>query len=77
MKVGAQLMSANDTNVAITIVRDITIMPKDFDDFKYLLVATCETTYFVLVVPIKTRAGSVTADNFIHRFINILAFLNY
>ena len=39
---------------------------KNFDDFKYLLVPTCEIINFVLVIPIKSRATQVIAEALIH-----------
>ena len=50
---------------------NIECMQKGFDDFKYLLVATCEISNFVLAIPIKTSALQVVAETNIHRVICI------
>ena len=47
-------------------------MQKGSNDFKYLLLATCEITNFVLAIPIKTRVDNVIAKALIHRVICIL-----
>ena len=48
---------------------DINFIPKVFDDFKYLLAATCEITSFVLAIPNKSSAAQVLSEALIHRVI--------
>ena len=49
---------------------DIIFMSKGLDNFKYLLVATCEITDFRLSMPVKSIAAHVTAEALICRALN-------
>ena len=51
---------------------NIKLMSKGFYDFKYLLVAICEITNFVLAIPDKSRATQNVAVAIIHRDLCIL-----
>ena len=50
----------------------IKFIPKGLDNFKYLLVATCEITNLVLAIWIKLKAAQVVVQALIHRPIYIL-----
>ena len=43
------------------------IYAKGFDGFKYVLVATCKITNFVLAIPIKTTVAQLAAEALIHK----------
>ena len=42
-------------------------MSKDFGDFKYLLIAACAITNFILTIPTKTLRTQVIAKTLINR----------
>ena len=46
---------------------DIKYMPKGFDNFKFLLVITCEYTNFVIAIPLKDTQARTIAEALIHR----------
>ena len=48
-------------------------MPKGFKYFKYLLVATCKITKFVIKITIKLVVDQVISEALIHRFICIFS----
>ena len=50
---------------------DIKYMPQGFDNFKFLLVVTCELTNFTLAIPLKQRTAQVVAEALLHRLICI------
>ena len=50
---------------------DIKYMPLGFDNFKYLMVVTCEYTNFVIAIALKDIQASTVADTLIHRVITI------
>ena len=56
-------------SLMVSLPVDIKIMPIGFDDFKYLLVAICEITNLVLVIPIQTEAAKDITETLIHRVI--------
>ena len=52
-------------------------MAKGFDDFKYLLAATCEIINFVLVLPIETIAAQIVVKVLIHELYALWAYQNF
>ena len=50
---------------------DIKYMPDGFDNFRYIVLATCEHTNFVFAVPTKERDAQVVLDALIHRIFTI------
>jgi hypothetical protein len=48
---------------------DIKYMPNGFDDYKFMLVCTCELTNFVIAVPLKRIDAPSVAEALIHRLI--------
>ena len=46
-------------------------MPQAFDNFEYLLVATCNITKFVMDKPLKMKNEEVIGQALIHRIIEI------
>ena len=55
----------NDESLAV----DIKFMPKGFHDFKYVLVATCKITNFILAIPIESGTAQVIVEALINRVI--------
>ena len=41
---------------------DTKYMPRGFEDFRYMLVPTCEITSFILAIPVKTGAAQGIVD---------------
>ena len=50
---------------------DIKYMPKGFDNFKFLLIMTCENTNFVIAIPTRDTQARIIAEALIHRVITI------
>ena len=55
---------------------DIKYMPKGFDNFKFLLIITCEYTNFVIAIPLKDTQTRTIAEALIHRVITIFGIPN-
>ena len=55
---------------------DIKYMPKGFDNFKFLLINTCEYTNFVISIPLKDTQARTIAEALIHRVITIFGMPN-
>ena len=53
------------------LLADIKYMPKGFDNFKFLLIITCEYTNFVIAIPLKDTQARTIAEALIHRVITI------
>ena len=49
----------------------INLMPEKFDDFKYVLLGTCEITNIMFPITIRSRAPQVIVEVFIQRIICI------
>ena len=60
-----------------SLSEDIKCSPKGFDDFVYLLVATCEITHYILAKQIKTSVVQGVPKALIHRFISIFGHQNF
>ena len=52
------------------LVVDIKYMPNGFDDFKYIMLTTCEQTNFVFAVPTKEHTARAVSDALIQSFHN-------
>ena len=50
---------------------DIKYMPKGFDGFKYIVLATCEQTNFMFAIPNKAKTVRAVSDALIHRIFTI------
>ena len=50
---------------------DIKYMPDGFDSFKYIVLTTCEHTYFIFAIPTKERDARSISDELIHRVFTI------
>ena len=50
---------------------DIKYMPDGFDNFRYIVLTTCEHTNFVFAVPTKERDAQMMLDALIHRIFTI------
>ena len=50
---------------------DIKYMPQGFDDFKFIILVTCEQTNFVFAIPTKECTARAVADALIHRVFTI------
>ena len=50
---------------------DVKYMPQGFDNYKFLLMITCEQTNFVFAVPTKTRDAKTIAEALIHRVFTV------
>ena len=50
---------------------DIKYMPKGFDNFKFLLIVTCEHTNFVIAIPLTDTKAKTIAEALKHRVITI------
>ena len=50
---------------------DIKYMPYGFDNFRYIVLTTCEYTNFVFAVPTKERDAQAILDTLIHRIFTI------
>ena len=46
---------------------NVKYMPEGFDDFKFIVMITCEQTNFVFTIPTKERTACAVADALIHR----------
>ena len=46
-------------------------MPKGFDNFKFLLIVTCEYTNFIITIPLRDTQAKTIAETLIHRVITI------
>ena len=53
------------------LLADIKYIPKGFDNFKFLLIVTCEYTNFVITIPLKDTQARTIAEALIHRVITI------
>ena len=49
------------------LAADIKYMPQGFDDYKFLLIATCEQTNFTVAIPLKERNAETIAEALVHR----------
>ena len=50
---------------------DIKYIPDEFDNFKYIVLSTCEHTNFVFAIPMKERDAQAISDALIHRIFTI------
>ena len=50
---------------------DIKYMPDGFDNFRYIVLATCKHTNFVFAVPTKERDAQAVLNSLIHRIFTI------
>ena len=53
------------------LVVDIKYMPDGFDNFKYIVITTCEHTNFVFAIPTKERDAQSVSDALIQRVFTI------
>ena len=54
----------------------IKYMPEGFDNFKFLLIITCEYRNFVIAIPLKDTQARTIAEALIHRVITIFSMPN-
>ena len=50
---------------------DVKYMPKGFNNFKFLLIITCEYTNFVIAIPLGDTQAITIAEALKHRVITI------
>ena len=60
-----------DYILLLHLVVDIKYMPDRFDNFKYIVLTTCEHTNFVFTIPTKERDARSVSDALIHRVFTI------